>query len=126
MSEYTFEVPGDAVPKQSTRFGRGHAYPDKRVQQYSTKVKFYAMNAIKELRPWFADSWVSVQVTCYLGTRRRVDVDNLAKNIKDSLKGVAYVDDYQVTDLHSSKRYDPARPRTVVRITEGVEFGGAT
>lgn len=38
---------------------------------------------------------------------KRPDLDNLAKAIKDALRGTIYRDDSQITDLIVSKRYSP-------------------
>ena len=37
---------------------------------------------------------------------KKPDCDNLIKSILDSLNGVAYKDDSQVTDVHIKKRYN--------------------
>lgn len=44
------------------------------------------------------------------------DGDNLAKLVKDALKGVIWVDDCQVVKLMASKHYTPTQPRTEIRI----------
>lgn len=46
----------------------------------------------------------------------RIDADNIAKAVLDGLNGVAYVDDVQVVDLRSVKRYTESQPRVVVSI----------
>lgn len=43
------------------------------------------------------------------------DVDNLAKAVLDALNGLLYVDDKQVVELRSRKRYG-LEPRTEVRL----------
>eukprot|EP00543_Licmophora_paradoxa_P006569 CAMPEP_0202455834 /NCGR_PEP_ID=MMETSP1360-20130828/13268_1 /ASSEMBLY_ACC=CAM_ASM_000848 /TAXON_ID=515479 /ORGANISM="Licmophora paradoxa, Strain CCMP2313" /LENGTH=60 /DNA_ID=CAMNT_0049075513 /DNA_START=266 /DNA_END=448 /DNA_ORIENTATION=- len=51
----------------------------------------------------------------------RVDVDNLAKFVLDSLNGVLYHDDRQVVELIAIKRYDNddmCRGKTIVKIQE--------
>ena len=46
----------------------------------------------------------------------KVDCDNLAKIIADSLNGVAYKDDTQIVDMYIHKWYDE-QPRVEVEIT---------
>lgn len=46
---------------------------------------------------------------------KKIDADNLAKIILDSLNGIAYLDDKQVTDLTVLKRYS-TKPRTEIYI----------
>lgn len=55
-----------------------------------------------------------VTVTTYLPDLRAVDVDNLAKAVKDGLEGVAYANDRQVFKLVTEKDCDPDRPRVVI------------
>lgn len=47
------------------------------------------------------------------------DLDNLEKNIKDALNGVAWHDDAQVCDVTKKKRYATRRPYIEIRIIEG-------
>lgn len=44
-----------------------------------------------------------VSVTLDVFTRRKLDVDNIAKSVLDGLNGVAYWDDDQVVDLRVRK-----------------------
>ncbi len=48
--------------------------------------------------------------------RRSGDVDNVAKAILDALKGVAWADDSQITELHLYRRDDKARPRVEIQV----------
>ena len=45
------------------------------------------------------------------------DTDNIAKIILDSLNGIAYDDDRQITELHVTKHYSK-EPRVEVELTE--------
>jgi len=51
---------------------------------------------------------------------KKPDADNLAKAVKDALRGVVYRDDSQIVDLHVTKGYDPA-PGVVIRVERVVE-----
>lgn len=48
--------------------------------------------------------------------RRRGDLDNTLKVLLDALKGVAFVDDDQVVEIHAIRLDDKANPRAEVRI----------
>jgi Holliday junction resolvase RusA-like endonuclease len=48
---------------------------------------------------------VRLDIQFYLGTKRHVDLDNLAKACKDALNSRAYLDDWQVHELSVSKFY---------------------
>jgi Holliday junction resolvase RusA-like endonuclease len=61
---------------------------------------------------------VSMRVVFHLGTRRRVDLDNLNKGLSDALTGIVYQDDSQVVNLHLVKRYH-CTPGALVEICTG-------
>jgi crossover junction endodeoxyribonuclease RusA len=48
--------------------------------------------------------------------KRRLDVSNVIKILEDGLKGVAFEDDKQVTQLIATAIHDKDDPRVVVRI----------
>lgn len=50
-----------------------------------------------------ATGWVMLQIT-YFYDSDQMDVDNIVKPIQDAMKGLAYVDDKQVSDLLVRKR----------------------
>lgn len=52
--------------------------------------------------------WVSIEL--YWPTKRNHDVDNI-KGLLDAMKGILWVDDGQIVDLHIRKAYDPKNPR---------------
>lgn len=97
----TFSVPGQPVPKQSFRYtganGRGGGYTDPRVKAWQTLVSQHARLAMAGREPFTCP--VSVTLTFFLPTRRRVDADNLSKAVLDSLNGIVFVDDNQVAKL---------------------------
>lgn len=49
--------------------------------------------------------------------RRVGDLDNALKAVLDALKGIAFVDDAQVVELHAWRGDDKARPRVEVKVT---------
>ena len=60
---------------------------------------------------------VAVSITWYR-SRRSGDLDNHIKVVLDVLRGLAYVDDKQVIELHAWRFDDKADPRVDVEITE--------
>jgi Holliday junction resolvase RusA-like endonuclease len=49
---------------------------------------------------------------------KRGDLDNLLKVTLDSLNGLVYADDSQVTRILAERREDKLRPRVEVTVTE--------
>lgn len=49
--------------------------------------------------------------------KRTGDLDNSIKVLLDALKGIAYVDDSQVVEIHAWRNEDKFNPRVVVKVT---------
>lgn len=99
-----FDVIGDAVPKQSFRYGNGHGYQPDRVTAWETAVAWAAAQAMTGRAPLTGP--LSVRLDFHLPTRRRVDCDNLAKAALDGCtQGGLMADDSQIVDLHIVKHY---------------------
>lgn len=50
--------------------------------------------------------------------RKAGDIDNYAKICLDAMKGIAWVDDEQVVELHVRRFDDPGNPRAEMHINE--------
>lgn len=111
----TFTVEGDPVPKARPRFVRGHTMTDPRTTRGEQSVVMAARRA--RVRP--LDGPVIVWLAYWRRTRVHCDIDNLVKLTLDALNGIAWQDDHQVVELHVTKRVDPDRPRTEVRLACG-------
>jgi len=99
-----FDVIGDAVPKQSFRYGNGHGYTPDHVKAWAGQVAWAAAQAMTG-RPSMTGP-VRMRLDFYLENRRVRDCDNLSKNVLDACKdGGLYANDNQVTDLHIVKHY---------------------
>ena len=129
-----FSVPGDPVPQPRPRvstvggFGRAYVPKTHAVHAYRQAVAQAAQAAGCEPHP----EPVSVIVDFVFGRPKshlrksglregapvlpRCDLDNMAKAVLDSLNGVAWVDDSQVSRLVVEKSYG-AEGRTTVRIS---------
>ena len=49
---------------------------------------------------------------------KRPDLDNLAKAVKDALKGVIYADDSQIVEAHLFKRYGEPQVKVQIKSLE--------
>jgi len=105
-------VPGIPVAKQSFRYAKHHGYIDPRVTAWQQEVAATARLAFD--KPY--TGWLSVTLVFVMPNKRRVDVDNLSKNVLDALKGIAYADDSQVLRLCASKRFDKDEPGVWVMV----------
>jgi Holliday junction resolvase RusA-like endonuclease len=113
-----FIAEGHPVPKQSTRFGNGHAYPDERVTAWQQVVSLSARQAMSAAGLDLLQGNLGASLTFMLGDRRRVDIDNLSKGVLDGCKGIVYEDDRQVMELHASKKHGSKVPSVHVHFWE--------
>jgi crossover junction endodeoxyribonuclease RusA len=94
------------------RHARGRTYVSDEARRYRTGVKLRALTA--GLRNPL-EGPVCVSVAIYRPAKRG-DLDNSLKVLLDSLRGVAFVDDSQVEELHAMRFEDKANPRAVVTV----------
>lgn len=89
--------------------------------RYMTKTA----KARKEQYQWEAKSqWegeplegdICVNILLYFGNKRRNDWDNAHKLSMDSLEGICYNDDSQITEAHVFKLYDKENPRIEISL----------
>jgi Holliday junction resolvase RusA-like endonuclease len=59
---------------------------------------------------------LAVSVALFWPDRRKHDVDNI-KVLLDALTGIAWEDDGQIVELHTSKAYDKAKPRVELTVS---------
>lgn len=84
----------------------------KQARDYREAVRWAALKA--RARP--LEGPVAVSFVAYR-PRRVGDLDNLFKASFDSLKGIAWLDDSQVVEIHAFRLDDKAHPRVEVRVT---------
>lgn len=58
---------------------------------------------------------VSLNILFYFKDKRK-DIDGCLKAILDSLEGIVYLNDRQITELHVFKEIDKDNPRTEIQI----------
>lgn len=113
-----FQAFGAPVPKQSfvyTRNGGGFIAP--RVKNWQTVVALAAKEATAQVPAWQPyQGAVEVTLIFTLPTKRRVDLDNLSKNVCDAMRGIVYADDSQIVHLCIRKQYsNPPGVAVVIR-----------
>lgn len=130
-----FEILGKPVAKGRPRLGRyGHTYTPEKTVQYENLVKVTFMNEYRNYIPYegyieadieaifeIPKSYSKKKTKELLETSNnydhKPDLDNIAKIILDSLNGLAYKDDSQVTVLHINKQYGE-QAKVVVTLKE--------
>ncbi|MFN6564334.1 MAG: RusA family crossover junction endodeoxyribonuclease [Nostoc sp. ChiSLP01] len=97
MTRFEFIVNGRPVSQQARNRGKGNRLQDwkKTVRQEAEK---YWSSEQKT-----ATGLVMLQIT-YFYDSVEIDIDNIVKPIQDAIKGLAYVDDNQVSALVVRKR----------------------
>ena len=97
MTRFEFIVNGRPVSQQARKRGKGN-----RLQAWKTTVRQEA-EKYGSSEQKTATGLVMLQIT-YFYDSVQIDIDNIVKPIQDAIKGLAYVDDNQVSDLLVRKR----------------------
>ena len=121
-----FRIPGKVIAKQSFRYTKdGNKYTDKEVTSYANWVRLCFQQALPahlpsvyfekplkiHIRAFFEipKSYSNFKrAKCLTGEIRptvKPDTDNISKNIKDALNGIAYPDDKQIVSETVEKFY---------------------
>lgn len=121
-NEVYFVIPGQIVPKQSTRFKGGYCYTPKRVKEYAKKVKdaYLIENPIQPML-WAEREPIEMVINLYFAVPKSAskkakddmivfgrptkvpDLDNCIKALCDALQGVAFNNDSQVCQITINK-----------------------
>lgn len=106
------------MPPSANRYWRvgkqGRLYVSDEAQAYKDDAAMLARSqGLKE--PLEGD----VAISCrFFRARRSGDLDNRLKVLIDALKGVAYHDDKQITEIHAYRFDDAKNPRVEIEIAE--------
>jgi len=121
FSNVVIVVRGIPCPKQSFRVGKnGHGYTDHRQKAWQELVAVHAREAMRGREP--IKDTVSMNVSFFMPTHRRVDLDNLNKGTMDGMRGIVFDDDSQVIDLHLRKCYKPSDPGVIIFVSRMAEI----
>ncbi len=131
MNTHVFTVYGSPVAQGRPRFARAgnfvRTYDPEKSRSWKQDVKAQVLDALKGT-PEIHDGPLGVKLYFHLPRPKSLpkkvvhhvkkpDADNLAKAIKDALRGVVYRDDSQIVTLVVSKQYgDP--PRVVIGVEQ--------
>ncbi len=105
----TFGFEPKAMPR-AARDGRGsrHTYMPDDYMAYRDALSYAMIAARRQAGAELIQGLpVGLVVTFQLGTRRRVDMDNLLKTVMDAGNGVLWTDDWQVAEVTMGKTYNP-------------------
>jgi crossover junction endodeoxyribonuclease RusA len=108
----TITVPVPVSANRLWRKFRGRMVLNPAARVYKDTVAKIALAA--GMRPMTGDVELTIRVYC---GARKLDADNCCKLIGDSLQGIAYMNDAQVTRVVSERRTDKANPRAEVTVT---------
>lgn len=110
------------------RVFRGRPVQSARAKEYKRAVQLRALGNRRDpesIRNGVFSGEVVVTMTVYRG-RRIGDLDNFQKVLLDALRGVAFVDDSQVVEIHARREDDPANPRVEVSVEALRVIGAGT
>lgn len=130
-----FEILGKPVAKARPRITRqGFAYTPQKTVNYENLVRYTFQSEFPNHKPF--EGYIEANITAifdvpksYTKKKRKEllethnnynhkpDLDNIAKIILDSLNGIAYKDDAQITVLHINKEYGE-QGKVIVEIKE--------
>jgi Holliday junction resolvase RusA-like endonuclease len=112
-----FEVPGKPVPQQRPRVMRGGwAFDPAKCVKAKKAVRMIALAHANKMR-WKASNSRFGVTLMFFGAHPLSDVDNLAKLILDALKGIFWIDDRQIDEIHAHKeKEDKGKEKTVVAV----------
>lgn len=129
-----FEVLGKPVAKARPRLGKYGAYTPAKTTNYENLVRYTfqseypshipyegiveaTITAIFEVPKSYSKKKTQQLLEEHNNYTHKPDLDNIAKSILDSLNGIAYRDDSQVTILHLNKEYG-VQAKVVVELEE--------
>lgn len=95
------------------RVVKGRPIKSREGRAYTTKAAWLAKAAMRGAGPM--EGPVRVEVSVYR-PRKSGDLDNTLKVLLDSMRGVVFVDDSQVVEIHARRNDDASNPRAIVTV----------
>ena len=129
----SFTVQTKPVPQARPRFfvrKKGNkqfvgAYDPKQCKTFKEVIAWHARIKMKETGIREATKApIAIVLTFGMGKKKgayhtkRPDIDNLAKAVKDALKGIIYADDSQIVEAHLYKQFGGPEVRIEIRTLE--------
>ena len=87
-------------------------------KDFKTKVENYLMLDYKIKKVWVRPSKNEFKLTITYYLNGEMDLDNLQKVLLDSMEHLTYLNDEQIIEITTIKKYDPTTPRIELTITE--------
>ncbi len=132
--QLAFEVQTKPVPQARPRFFiRKHgqknivgAYDPAQCKSFKEVIAWHARLKMRE-RGIREATKAPIAISLFFGMGRsaegayhtkRPDIDNLAKAVKDALKGIVYADDSQIVEAHLFKQYGRPEVRIEIKTLE--------
>lgn len=120
-----FTVPGLPRPKARPRLGKhGNVYTPLTTVQFERDVGVYALASFVRCGWRVTCEPCRIHLHVFLGSRRRVDLDNIAKSVLDGLNRLAVADDSQFVEGSWKSEIDANNPRVYIEL-ETIDGGGA-
>jgi Holliday junction resolvase RusA-like endonuclease len=115
-----FFVEGQPIPKGRLRLGKNGVFTPKRTSDYETHVGWRAKRAMMANSLITGDCVFSA--TFYREGKRRADLDNLIKAVKDAMNTIVYQDDSQIVEYGRVRViYDSDKPGVEITVSELAE-----
>ena len=113
-----FTVPGQPLPKERPRFGRGRGYTSEATRAAEARVasSFLQQLGIRHTIERPVTGELRVVARFYRKNAVSADTDNMYKLLTDALNGIAWVDDKQIKSIRADQEIDRDNPRTEVEI----------
>lgn len=132
---FCFEIPGRPQGKGRPRVTKNGTFTPKKTKEYENLIKLCFKNKYKNVKVIAEKMPVAVFIIAYYKVPKgmnkkelalinedkilptvKPDADNISKVILDSLNGIAYKDDNQVTDLSVYKKFALDGERECVKV----------
>lgn len=111
-------------PPSANRYWRnvnGRMVKSAEARAYKTDVVYHFLTQMRGQKPLESDVYVTLN---FYRPRRRGDLDNRIKVTLDSLQGLAFKDDSQISVIHAARFEDKNDPRVEVHVGEAAVTEG--
>lgn len=113
-----FTIPGQPLPKERPRFGKGRSFtsPATRAAEKRVALSFQEQAGIGHSIDEPLTVPLKVVANFYRKNGVTADLDNCYKLLTDALNGIAWTDDKQIKKIRANYFVDPDQPRTEIEI----------